>query len=574
MKKTKLRNSQGFVQGAFIIMFANILVKIIGALFKIPLTNIIGEEAMGYFQSTYSIFTTFFIISTAGLPVAMSRMVAAADAKGDQRGVRQIFRVSMLVFLALGIVGTGIMAAISRLIEQLSMQPGLHYSLWALAPTLFFIGITSAFRGYFQGKHNMIPTALSQVIEALGKLVLGLLFANLALSLYPDEPYLWAGAAILGVTIGVVFSTIYLSLSKAFLHKNEERISLSAPDVQERSNGAVLRELVRIAIPITVAAVVINLTSNIDVFTIVPILSGYLTGPFAEKIANTLYGTFSVSVTLFNLVPALTQAFSISIIPSISAALAKGEKSSAHKTMDTALKMVSCIALPASLGMLVLSRPIIDLLYHTRELQYSIGNDLKGTIQGSAGVNLTNVDIAAPCLAILSIAIFLAALYSTTGSILQASGYEKKSIYSAIIGILTKLIGAVALIHLIAGLSLPNAYLGILGAALSTMLSYLVMLLCNFYFLHKHVKYRPKVREFFLTPLIASVLCAAVAFGLYTGLNSLGHGKLALLVAILGAVLVYFVTLLLIGGVKREDFAAMPKGEKIAKILTKLKLLK
>ena len=138
MKKTRIKNSQGFVQGAFIIMFANVLVKIIGALFKIPLTNIIGEEAMGYFQSTYSIFTTFFIISTAGLPVAMSRMVAAADAKGDMRGVKQIFKVSMYVFLILGIAGTAIMVAISPLIERLSMQPGLHYSLWALAPTLFF----------------------------------------------------------------------------------------------------------------------------------------------------------------------------------------------------------------------------------------------------------------------------------------------------------------------------------------------------------------------------------------------------------------------------------------------------
>ena len=566
MKGKTSPKGQGFVQGALILMFANVVVKLIGALFKLPLTNMIGEQAMGYFSSAYSIFTTFFIISTAGLPVAMSRMVAAAHAREDESEVRQIFSVGMRVFLVLGTVGTAIMVALSGLVEQATKQVGLHYSLFALAPTLFFIGIISAYRGFFQGKHNMIPTAVSQTVEALGKLVCGLLLSSFAIQAFPDQPWIWASFAILGVTIGVVFSFFYLFFAKR-LASRADAVSLTAKP--NRSGRAVLRELIAIAIPITLAAVMINLTSNIDVFTIVPILSAQ---GLNEDIANTLYGAYTAhAVTLFNLVPALTQAFSISIIPAVSAARAKMDDLLARRTMNSAIKIVSCITLPASLGMIALSTPIIDFLFGTEPMHYVVSADgpLKGTSQlitNAAGEALKSSDVSAPLLAILAISIFLGGLYSCTGSILQACGQEKKSIISAVSGILTKLVSAWVLI------SIPE--IGLLGAPISTTLCYLVMLLLNFFFLHRYAHYSPKITSFFLRPLVASLLCAATAFGIYTGLHVQGHGTLALVAAIGAAVFVYVVVLLLIRALDREDVEMLPKGDAIARLLTKLKLLK
>lgn len=564
MKKNAISKGQGFVQGAFILMFANVVVKIVGALFKLPLTNMIGEQAMGYFSSAYSIFTTFFIISTAGLPVAMSRMVAAAHARDDMKEVNQIFKIGMRVFLILGGVGTVIMLALSPLVESLTQQVGLHYSLFALAPTLFFIGIISAYRGLFQGMHNMIPTALSQTIEALGKLVCGLCLASFAKSAFPDQPWIWAAFAILGVTIGVVFSYVYLAFTKAVSLRAHSTVSATPA----RENKAVLKELIAIAIPITLAAVMINLTSNIDVFTIVPILSAQ---GLNHDIANTLYGAYtSHAVTLFNLVPALTQAFSISVLPAVSAARAKMDNALAHRTMDSSIKIVSCITLPATFGMMVLSTPIISLLFGDDPMTYVVSSGANANsiqnITDSTGNLMTSSDVSAPLLAILSISIFLAGLYSGTGSILQACGQEKKSIVAAIAGILTKLVSAWALI------SIPQ--IGILGAPISTTLCYFVMLLLNFIFLHKYADYTPKISAFFLRPLVASLLCAGTAYGIYSGLHALGYGTLALAGAILAAVFVYFVSLMLIRGLDREDIEMLPKGTAIARLLTKLKLLK
>lgn len=564
-----LKGRQTFVQGAFILVLANIVVKIIGALYKLPLTRMIGEQAMGYFNSAYSIFTTFFIIATAGLPVAMSRMVAAAEARGNQREVRLIFKVSMTLFFIIGLAGTGIMAAISGAVEGWTSQFGLQFSLLALSPTLFFIGVISAFRGYFQGLHNMVPTAVSQTIEALGKLAFGLLLSYLSMQAFPGQPWIHAAFAILGVTIGILFSSAYLTFSKTVLHRAKEADSPEAARLPLRSGKNVLKELTIIAIPITIAAVMINLTSNIDVFTIVRILTN---NGMDKDIANTLYGAYtSIAVTLFNLVPALTQGFSISIIPSVSAALAKKDSAAAKKTMDSSLKIVSSIVLPATFGMIALAAPIIDFLFGTRNLTYAVsdaktgGAELK-TLTDSAGLAVTNVDVAMPLLVLLSLSIFFTGIYSVTGAILQASGLERKSIISSGAGILTKLVFACLLI------SIPA--IGIYGAPISTTLCYLLMFILNFAFLLKYAKYRPRIREFFLRPFFASLVCGASAFGLYRGLHLFGMGRLALFISIFGAILIYLVLLLLIKGVVREDILMLPKGEKIARFLAKLKLLR
>ena len=229
-----MSRKQSFVHGAVLLMVSNIIVKLLGAIFKIPLRNLVGVEAMAYFNSAYSFYVLFYMISTAGLPVAISRMVAAANAKGNASEVKRVFRVSMVMFIIIGAIGTAIMVVFSKAFAaSTGIGEELYLSIIAIAPTLFFICITSSYRGYFQGLQNMIPTSVSQVIEAVGKLGIGLIAGNIAIQAGYNDAQV-AAFVILGVTIGVVANTLYLAVAKAIPLNNQLNVN---PDIRPRSIG-------------------------------------------------------------------------------------------------------------------------------------------------------------------------------------------------------------------------------------------------------------------------------------------------------------------------------------------------
>jgi len=184
-----------FFSGVLVLTIANLLIKVIGLLFKIPITNIIGDEGMGYFNAAYTIYTWFYMISTAGLPVAVSVMISKGRTSGNFKEVKKIYKITMLLFVAIGLVGMLLMIFLSKSFADVMGSRSIYLSIIAIAPTLFFICISSAVRGYFQGYQNMFPTAVSQIIEALGKLILGILFANYAISKGYDLPMVAAYAS-------------------------------------------------------------------------------------------------------------------------------------------------------------------------------------------------------------------------------------------------------------------------------------------------------------------------------------------------------------------------------------------
>jgi len=540
---------QDFMKGAFILMIGNIVIKVIGAFFKIPLTNLVGDTTMAYFNSAYSFYVLFFMISTSGLPVAVSRMIARNRAKNNYKEIDRIFSVSFKIFFVLGLTGTVLMALFSKSFSNMSGMPEAYRAVIALSPTVFFICIISSFRGYFQGQQNMVPTTVSQIIEALGKLFIGLAAGYIAIKNGCTESEV-AAYVILGVTVGVVFSCLSLVIAKYAAKKDDTRLD---GDMLVRSRRDIGKELIMIAIPITIAQSMASLVGVTDTALVVQRL---MDAGYAESAAIDMYGAYTAkSVTLYNLPPTLIYPFSISLIPMISATIAEGNKEKLVSVIDSTLRIVSVIAIPFSLGLCALSRPLIRFLYSEGSVMYINAN----------GEGISSTDVAAPMLSVLGIGVFFVGMIAVTGSILQAHGHERLSIVSTLIGIAVKFVSEYILI------GIPEV--GLYGAPISTVLCYFVMLLMNFMFLAKYTGLTPSVTSVFFKPFVASACCTVSAVLFYNMFYTFIKSRLTVLIAVMLAVVVYIAVMFMIKAVDKEDLLIMPKGQKIVKLLTKLKLL-
>jgi len=545
----KKKTGQNFVFGALILMVSNVIVKMIGAMFKIPLTNLIGLRAMAYFNAANSIYVSFYMISTAGIPVVISRMIAASNTKGNAKEVKKIFNIAYYIFLFIGILGTTIMIAFSRFFAKSAALPNSYYAMIAIAPTLFFICLSSAYRGYFQGLQNMVPTAISQVIEAVGKISIGLIAGWYCISNgFPMHKV--AAFVILGVTIGVAAGTVYMHISKV-MYNNVLKAEIPLPEEKTlpcRSNKSILKELCLTALPIAISASIMGLTNVVDTMLVTKRL---MFSGLTNDIATQFYGAYtSMTIPLFNMPPILIYPFAISAIPVLSAALVKNDFKKTKGTVESTFRITSIISIPCALGLSALSYPVLKLLYSNVLIE---------------GTKLHSLDIAAPALSVMAIAIFFMSMISITNSVLQAWRKENKPIYATTFGILVKIISAYFL------LAIPN--FGIMGAAISSALCYFTIMSINLYFVIKTTGYIPNIGRVFLKPFISGLLCTVVALSFYhftTGFLSI---KISVLIALILAVLVYFVLLAFFHGLYREDMILLPKGEKICALFEKLHIL-
>lgn len=538
---------QNFVEGALILMIANLLVKILGAIFKIPLTNIIGVDAMAYFNTAYGFYVIFYMISTAGLPVAVSKMVSAAEAEENHRESEKIFKISYLIFFVFGAVGMLIMAVFAKKYAEYVNLDGLEFAIYTISPTLFFICLTSAYRGYFQGLKNMTPTATSQVIEAIGKLAVGLIVAFFAVKA-GKQPHIVAAYALLGVTIGALFSTVILKVYK--------RINSVKPDKNPatvKSAKSLIKSLIIIAIPVTLSATIMSLTNTIDTTFMVKRL---IDSGFLKDEARKIMGAYtSMSVPLFNLPPNLIYPFAISIIPALTSAFVSGQENITKKIMTSTFRISSIIAMPCALGLSVFARPIISLLYSKDEF---IGFN-------SAGNEISSISVASPLLSVLAISIFFVAVISVTNSILQSYGFESKTIISTVLGIGTKLILTYVLIG--------NERISMFGAPISTLCCYIVIMCANLYFVVKYTGFVPSMRKIFIKPFFSSIVSVFLAATLYYFLRKIATAP-SLIISVVLCALLYFLVLFAIKGVEKEDILLLPKGKAILSFLIKIKLLK
>ena len=525
---------QSFLGGAAVLAAGIVIVKIIGAVFKIPLLNILGETGAADFNNAYNIFALLLNLSTAGLPVALSKMVSEANAIGRKRQAQRVFRVSFAVFLALGILSFALMWWGNDYLAALLHNPRASYGIRALAPAVVCAGCLSAFRGYAQGCFHMTPTAVSQIIEAVCKLVIGLALALWLLREgYPD--YIAAAGAILGVTIGTIVSFLYMALDHL---RHRERVDNSEPC---DGSGPILRRLIAIAVPITLSASMVSVITLIDTSLVQGQLQSVLGMTLDESRA--LYGTYSACMTLYNLPSSLMIALTVSVIPAVSAALARHDRAHTARVIGSSFRVTALLALPMGFGLWALAEPIFALLYARYD-----------------------ASLGGPLLATLGIASIFVCLMLITNSILQSYGRVNVPIVTMLIGGVVKIVLNYNLV------AIPSV--NIHGAPIGTLVCFALTAALNLVIVARTTEDRPNYLALFAKPLLASVLMALGAKLVYrvlSGVIVLSSARLSLILCVAGAigvaVVLYAVLVLALRIITKDDLALLPKGEKVAKIL-------
>lgn len=547
MAKTK---GQNYMHGAAILTVGVIIMKILGFFYKIPLGNILGDEGYSMFMGAYSIYYIFFTLATAGLPVALSRLVAEADANGRAKQEEKTFRVALVTFTVIGLVFALIMFCFPQWLAASYLEnPDAAPSVRAMAPAILLVCIVSAYRGYCQGNGNMLPTTVDEVLEVFFKVVSGLVIAVLVLRAYKGSPLalpMGSAGAIFGVSIGSAVSLAYMIVYK---HRHYSVLSApytggidpnDIPDDDELVDPAmkIVKDILSIGIPIATGACIMALLNSVDSKLCMNRLQS--AAGFSYREAKVLYGVYGKAQTLFNLPAAFITPLTISIVPAISGALAKGDKKTAGTVSEDSLRISAFLAIPMGVGLAVLAKPIMDVLYPGSHL---------------AGAGLLQV---------MGVASFFVCLVLMENAILQASGREKLTMVTLITGGVIKIV--------INWFLVARRDINIYGAPVGTLCSYCAMAAMDYVFMCRTLSSRPRLLRVFSGPLAASALMGLTAWGVYgLGARLLGQGRigtlLAMCAAIGAAVIVYLVTAIVFRAVTREDMKLIPGGEKIARIL-------
>ena len=525
------QKKQNFLQGTALLAMAAVIVKLVGALYKIPLNAIIGEKGFGYFSTAYEIYNVLLMISTAGLPVAMSRMISQASSLENYNQVRQVYSTARRIFLILGASGSILMTVFCRQLAAFWNQPDAWAAIGFLGPCVLLICIMSAFRGYFQGQSNMLPTAVSQVLEVITKLIVGMAAALAFLKLTDSIP-LAAGGAILGVTVSCVVSAVYL-----FGKFRRSYRELPRTEDQAASFGKTARELLKIAVPITISSTCLSIITS---FSSKIYMGQLLSSGVSQESADIMRGIHVMTQTIYNMPCAFITPITVSIIPAITAQITLKKYRQTRLTEESAIRITGIVAMPCSLGIIALAQPITALL---------------GRYSGERLV------LATQMMTVLGVSLVFNALVLVTTSIMQAHGNVTRPVINMLIGGVLKLI----VVYVLTG----NPAIGIVGTPIGTLLSYVVICVLNIYSIHTLVEDPPQILKNLVRPFCAACIMALCAWLVWWDLGKLGITSRLILCAIpVGVgVVVFLIAAVILKVITREDCLLLPKGEKIAKLL-------
>ena len=525
------QRKQNFMEGAAVLTLAVAVTKVIGAVYKIPLGNLLDKDGMAHFYVAYNIYSLLLIVSTAGLPLALSRLVSRAEAMGRVNQRKRIFRVTAGVFFLLGVVCCGVMLLFAEPLSELLNDGQAAPAIRVLAPAVLCVCMLSAIRGYTQGRGDMRPTAVSQIIESAGKLLVGLTAAWL-LTRRAAAPNVCAAGAISGVTAGAAVSLLVLAVWLLRTHRGQKGTDI--PD----SRREILRQVLGIGIPVTLGSVGMSLITLLDQALVLGTLQSSL--GLSESAAASLYGEYTFGMTLFALPASFMYPLSISLVPSISGAMAAGRGETAARNAASALKLAMVLALPVGVGMSVLAGPILHLLY--------------------PAVPQT-AEAAAYHLRILGLASVFVCLMIATAGILQAYGKERIPVVTLLIGGGVKIAANYLLV--------TDPAISIHGAPIGTLLCYEVIAGLNLAAIAGTVPGRLRLGGAAGKLLLSTAAMAATAWCGYGVLSRHMGAGAATLLAILAAAAVYAVLVLALEVLRREEILQLPKGEKLAKFLFK-----
>lgn len=511
--------NKGFLKGATILGIAGIIVKILGAIYRIPISNIMKTEGMGYYQTAYPFYMLLLTISTAGFPVAIAKLVSERRAINDYRGSKRVLKVSLLGLGFIGLVSSLIVYINADRIAKTLGNKNAYYSLVALVPALFFIPIMSAFRGYYQGENNMVPTAISQIFEQLFRVVSGLYMSYKLMDISVAKA---AGGASFGGSVGAFmgFLVILIIYIRDYVNSKGKEIQY---DMTKYEYKDIIKDLLTIAIPITIGAAIAPIMDAIDTKLVLNRLQDI---NYSELEANELFGQLKgFAQTLINFPQVFSIAIGMSLVPVIAESRAKMSNTKVEKTINSGIRITLLIGLPATIGLFVLSEEIIGLLYF---------NNTKETIV-STGIILKY----------LSLSVVFLTLSQTSTSIIQGLG-------KPIIPVINLLIGAIVKIILTYYLTaIPN--ININGAAISTIFAYLISSILNLISIHKLFDINLDYNSILKKPLISAIFMGIIVKVSYYFIINIFSSKVATLLSIIIGGVSYIILLFLIKAITIKD---------------------
>lgn len=538
-EREKHKAGSTLMKGVTILAIGGIVSKIFGAVFRIPLTNMIGAEGQSFYGAAYPVYQFFFVIATAGFPVAISRMVSARIAKGDYINAHKSYRIATLSTFIISFISFVLCFAGADMIATVMGNPEAALSIRAVSIALLFTPIVASLRGYFQGQQIMAPTAISEVGEQMIRVIVGLLLAYLYLNASLSKA---AAGATFGASAGMIAALVIL-IFIYYRHRGEREENLKKSVVVHESGKMHFKELISIVIPITIGSSILPLMMIIDSMIIMRRLQA--TGwTLAES--KVLYGLISgYCDSLVNMPVVFIDAITISLIPAVTTAFVLKNKHDLEKNIKTGLKTMMLISYPCAIGLIVLGRPILYMLYPNK---------------------LDEAEMAVTTLQILAVSIITLSIMRTLSSCLQGVGKMALPVINLGIGAVVKIV----ITYILVGIPALN----INGAAIGSTIAYLVAGLLNYRGLKKYADVHLDLKSIFLKPFAAAGLMGASAWVVYKVIFKLVSSNLiSAFVAIMMAVAVYFVLIFKTHAVTRDEIEVIPKGEMIFKLAEKLKII-
>lgn len=540
-KNTKYATNkkEGFMQGVLTIMFSQVLIKLLGLVYTLYLTNRqgYGDTGNGISAGAYQIYALLLTISSIGLPSAISKLVSERTAIGDHKGAHRIFKIAFATFALVGLVGSlALFLGANVIANKWLLIPESEMTLVALSPAIFFVTVASVMRGYFNGRQKLSIGAKSQTLEQVFKALLTIIIVEIVAILSNVSTEWMAAGANLATT-----TATFLGFSYLFLYYRSERKEI-AEEIKNTVNykyetvGKVIRKILFVSIPITLTAIMSSINKNVDSFTVVRNLKSFL----PEDQAISLYGILGGKVdTLTTLPLAINVAFATALVPAISAAKAKKDNKAIADKTSFSLLVSMLIGLPCTVGLVVFAQPILNLLY-------------------------PNATDGALILQITSLATIFIILDQTINGTLQGYGKLMIPTVSMGIGVITKFILNVALI--------PNENIGIYGACIGSVACHVVAFIIAFTSLKRNIKFKLPFIKFVVKPIIASIIMGICSYFIYFVLKGIFIERMATIIAILVAVIIYVLAVVVLKIFTKEEILALPAGGKIIKILEKIKI--
>lgn len=541
-KKTgKKVKGESFMQGVMALMFSQVLIKILGLVYKWYLTNRegFGDEGNAIYSAGFSIYALLLTISSTGVPNAVARLVSQHTAKGDYRGAHRVFKIALGTFAIVGLIGTLLLFFGAHYIANVWLAiPEAELTLVALSPAIFFVAIICVFRGYFNGRENMKATANSQTIEQLFKTIFTVLVVEIVAICSGVNTNLMAAGANLATTLATVGSFFYLYIFYKMRREDLSKEIVSSQNYETKSIWKTVKNILSVSVPMSLSSILTSINRNIDSFTVKRGLQTFLTEGDALK----QYGILSGKVdTLVSLPLSFNIAFATALVPAITTAKTKGDMKTATKRVSFSLLVTMLIGLPCMIGMMIFAQPILNLLF-------------------------PNAPEGAFIFQISALTIIFTVLEQTVNGALQGLGKIMIPAIALTIGVAVKFILNLVLV--------PIPEIGAAGAAFATVACHVIAFFIGFNVLRANMKLDLTFSKFIMKPLLATIMMGICSYAVYFLMGGIESGKIATIISILIAIVVYTIAVLVLKIFTKEEIFMIPYGQKLYKILEKFGIYK